>query len=1061
MANVKNFGLIGVGSDLQYGKAGPRIINSAGVFNFKALNGSTDAALTTAGITSSAGNITLTTGNVVATAGNLVATAGNVVLSSNSGVVTLGDAGSIGRAGTGVYSFSGTGAMVVPSGTTGQEPDATSYTGGFRYNTTLSKMEFSNGAIWTTVGDTGPLQTEIDNIEASLGAGIDASGNFVAASFNGPIATATSFTNAINQLGAYALAHDTLDEIFAPGTLGNVIYSDGTNWQKAQPGATSGVQAYDAGLEALAAKTSTGIMVQTGADTYASRTLVAPAAGFTITDAAGIAGNPTFALANDLAALEGLSTLGIISRTGDGTATTISITGTAGQIEVSNGSGAAGDPTLSLADVGTPAASGFWKFSTDAKGRVPTTTAVVAGDITALVDATYVNVTGDTMNSGASLTFVGGGTVTGLPLPTADSDAASKAYVDAVAQGLHVHEATQVVQAANIGTYANGTAGVGATLTVPSTTVIDGFTLVQNASESLASRIMVTGQTNTFENGIYWATSATVWTRSTDFDTTTEVAGGDFVFNQEGTLYANTGWVETETTTAIGTSPILFQQFSGAGSYSAGTGLSLTGTVFSVNLGAGIGEFSTNNVGIDLYSTTASALILTDNGTSRSTTNTGKLELLLAGSGGLTQDATGLYIPANGITNAMIVNDFFSATADSGSDTLTLGDGLHIHGVTLQGTSVTVSETPAGTTDFAITVADASSSQKGVAKFDATQFVVTAGNVVLGTVPLTALAQSTITFTGTSGSDAVQLGESMAIIGADSMITTTMGANSLSIQLGTVDVSHGGTGVGTFAVNEILFGAGTSPLATSPDFKFTPGATVDTLSIGGASGLTLTTDSASSDVVLTALGTNGDIVAIPNGTGSFIVGTTGAGLIQSDAAQALTVRGNTTLTLTSVTGDTTMALPSGTGSKVTVSGPTAADYAIGLAAADLVNKQYVDNAIAVGASAGAVKAVSAVVNLSAAASINIGAVLPAGSTILSVKVKVTAADTATGTLVVGKSGGSEYMVSTENDTQTVGMYIAEDMVTEAGAVQVQATVAGTPGGAGFATVVVTYQVDEV
>jgi len=65
MANVKNFGLIGVGSDLQLGKAGTRLINNAGTFNFKAANGSTDAALTSAGITSSAGNVTLTTGNAV------------------------------------------------------------------------------------------------------------------------------------------------------------------------------------------------------------------------------------------------------------------------------------------------------------------------------------------------------------------------------------------------------------------------------------------------------------------------------------------------------------------------------------------------------------------------------------------------------------------------------------------------------------------------------------------------------------------------------------------------------------------------------------------------------------------------------------------------------------------------------------------------------------------------------------------------------------------------------------------------------------------------------------
>jgi hypothetical protein len=153
-----------------------------------------------------------------------------------------------------------------------------------------------------------------------------------------------------------------------------------------------------------------------------------------------------------------------------------------------------------------------------------------------------------------------------------------------------------------------------------------------------------------------------------------------------------------------------------------------------------------------------------------------------------------------------------------------------------------------------------------------------------------------------------------------------------------------------------------------------------------------------------------------------------------------------------------MALPSGTGSKVTVSGPTAADYAIGLANEDLVNKQYVDSAIATGAAAGAIKAVTATVSLAATGSVSVGAVLPAGATILSVKVSVTAADTGTGTLQVGKSGGAQYMTDAENDTQATGLYMAECYVVEATGIQVQATVGGTPAGAGSATVIVTYKV---
>lgn len=78
----------------------------------------------------------------------------------------------------------------------------------------------------------------------------------------------------------------------------------------------------DADLTAIAALSGTGIAVRTGAGTWAERDLSYPAAGLTISNSAGIAGNPTFALANDLAAVEGLSGTGVANRTGTDTWTT-------------------------------------------------------------------------------------------------------------------------------------------------------------------------------------------------------------------------------------------------------------------------------------------------------------------------------------------------------------------------------------------------------------------------------------------------------------------------------------------------------------------------------------------------------------------------------------------------------------------------------------------------------------------------------------------------------------------------------------------------------------------
>jgi len=92
-----------------------------------------------------------------------------------------------------------------------------------------------------------------------------------------------------------------------------------------------------------------GIVVKTGANTFANRTLTQPAAGITISNADGVAGNPTFALANDLAALEGLGSTGIAVRTAADTWVQRTITGTTNQITLTDGDGVAGNPIIAIA----------------------------------------------------------------------------------------------------------------------------------------------------------------------------------------------------------------------------------------------------------------------------------------------------------------------------------------------------------------------------------------------------------------------------------------------------------------------------------------------------------------------------------------------------------------------------------------------------------------------------------------------------------------------------------------------------------------------------------------
>lgn len=175
-----------------------------------------------------------------------------------------------------------------------------------------------------------------------------------------------------------------------------------------------------------------------------------------------------------------------------------------------------------------------------------------------------------------------GGAIAVTADPSNALDVATKQYVDAAVASLHVHDAVAVATTAalsGIVTYNNGSSGVGATLTLGTTlTTLDGYTLVNG------DRILIKNQANAAHNGIYtWATGGTVLTRATSSDQVLELNGGDFFFVVNGTINGDTGWVITEPVTTIGTSNINFTQFSGAGTYTAGTGLTLAGSQFSVD----------------------------------------------------------------------------------------------------------------------------------------------------------------------------------------------------------------------------------------------------------------------------------------------------------------------------------------------------------------------------------------------------------------------------------------------------------------------------------------------
>jgi hypothetical protein len=157
--------------------------------------------------------------------------------------------------------------------------------------------------------------------------------------------------------------------------------------------------------------------------------------------------------------------------------------------------------------------------------------------------------------------------ITGLGTPTDAADAATKAYVDALGEGLHIHASVVAATTANI-TLATA---------VENGDVLDGVTL------ATGNRILVKNQSTASENGIYVVAASGAPSRATDFDSPAEIDGGDFVFVTGGTANDNKGFVQINTVGTIGTDPIEFSQFSGAGTFVAGNGLTLTDNSFSIN----------------------------------------------------------------------------------------------------------------------------------------------------------------------------------------------------------------------------------------------------------------------------------------------------------------------------------------------------------------------------------------------------------------------------------------------------------------------------------------------
>lgn len=239
-------------------------------------------------------------------------------------------------------------------------------------------------------------------------------------------------------------------------------------------------------------------------------------------------------------------------------------------------------------------------FTVDAQGRLTAAAGVTISILHTQVsdfDSGVQTNRLDQMAAPTSSVSLNSQKITNLATPTADTDAANKGYVDSVAQGIDVKASCRLATTAALPsvTYANGTAGVGATLTADA----NGSLSVDGSAVVNGDRILVKNQASQLQNGIYVVTDAGsagapfVLTRATDMDIASEFASA-FTFVESGTANADNGYVCTsDNPITVGTTAITFDQFSGAGQITAGNGLSKTGNTLDVNV---------DNVTLDIVS---------------------------------------------------------------------------------------------------------------------------------------------------------------------------------------------------------------------------------------------------------------------------------------------------------------------------------------------------------------------------------------------------------------------------------------------------------------------------
>ncbi len=645
---------------------------------------------------------------------------------------------------------------------------------------------------------------------------------------------------------------------------------------------------------------------------------------FTLTNPSAIT-FPQFNADNTVSALDAptfRTAIGAGTSSTTGTVTSVSGTGSVSGLSLSGTVTTSGSLTLGGTLVVTAAnfaaqTANTFLAAPDGTSGTPTFRTIVAADVPTLNQ----NTTGTASNVTGVVAVVNGGTgattapnartnlsaaasgantdITSIALttgtvstaPTSGTDIVNKTYADTIASGINFHQAVRLATVAALpaNTYNNGTSGVGATLTANA----NGALSVDGVAVVAGNRILVKNEVAGANNGVYVVTQTGdgstpyILTRATDFDSAgtgvDQIDQGDFFLVTGGSTLANTSWVQqTPLPITVGTTAIVFTQFGAPITYSAGTGLSLAGTVFSItNTGVTANTYgSASSVPVIAVNAQGQATSVTDTSIAIAATQITSGVLAPANGGtGLSSPGTAGNVltsngtawvsqlaPAGGITYTTVKTANYTAAANDGVQTDTSGGAFTVTlpATPAVGDQVFVIDTSSSWATTNLTVGRNGSTIEG----SASDLICDISNVSVQLV-----------YSGTTWNVFAQVGGAS---GAADINTQTTG---------TLNVSRGGTGATT--LTGYVKGSGTSAMTAS--------ATIPTSDLTGTLGVAnggtgaTTAGAALTSLGAAASGANTDITALDQdvtitATGTIAADTIGyRGLPQNSQTGAYTL----------------------------------------------------------------------------------------------------------------------------------------------------------------------------